>query len=113
MLYCAIHGIVGDYTSLCPWFPKNTASGAVPGGGKGKAAPIIFKKNENEKEKHNRKKNEKKGEKIKKIKKIIKNNQNAVYKWVKTYEFLWGVTPSSPIFLMSAHLQTRQWSLIH
>ncbi len=54
---------------------------------KGVAAPIIFKKKEKEKEKRKREKIEKKGGKIKKI---IKNDQNPAYKWVKTDEYLRG-----------------------
>ncbi len=57
----------------------------MPQGGKGVAAPIIFKK---------RKKGKKKGENQEKMRgeitKSEKINQNAVYKWVKTDEFLRG-----------------------
>ena len=46
--------------------------------------PYHFQKREKEKEKEKKGKIEKKEGKNKKIKTIITNNHNAVYKWVKT-----------------------------
>ncbi len=45
----------------------------------------------------------KRREKIHKIKKIEQNYHNAIYKWVKSEEYLRG-NPPHPIFFLSPHL---------
>ena len=68
------------------------------GGGKGGICPYHFQKKKKKRERSEKGKKQEQRRGKNKIKKIITNNLNAVYKWIKTDEVLRGVTPTSKFF---------------